>query len=109
MKCEICGKEMSHPCYAGEYAGVCNQCFNAKFWQLIVAEKDHHLVAEGECYSLGDEDAPAREPRGHDGRKFTYEDLATGEQHTTTNLWYQGDVPPEFRDQLPDTVRFVSL
>ena len=109
MKCEICGKEMDHPCYSGEFSGVCNQCFNTKFWQLIIAEKDHHLVAGGECYSLGDENAPEREPRGHGGRKFTYEDLATGEQHTTTNLWYQGPIPTEFRDQLPDTVRFVHL
>ena len=105
MECEICGKHMDHPAYSGEFSGVCNHCFTTKFWQLIIAEKDQHIVAGGKCYSVGDN---SDQWRGCDGQRFYYEDLATGELHTTDNLWYQGDIPPEFRDQLPDTVRFVN-
>lgn len=109
-KCPICGKEMSSPAWGpGEFHDVCNKCFSQRYWDLIVDEKDLHLIINGVCY------LPAPEVstsffRGFGGRLFKYTLLndPTNKVHRTTNLWLQGDVPESHRAQLPDNARWVE-
>ena len=43
---------------------------------------------------------------GYGGRHFTIR-TSNGEVIETNNLWCNGTVPPEFKDQLPDNATFV--
>lgn len=106
MICKICGKEFNKRCYCPPYDEICSSiCFSKNFWLEIIQEKDKHLIVKGECYCLGNEDSLG--PRGCGGRKFRLRNLQTGEIVETTNLWCQGDIPEEFRDQLLDTHEFI--
>lgn len=107
MICEVCGNEFHKLQYGGEYQNICSSgCFDHKFWDLIVAEKDKHVIIGGKSYSVGAEDS--KFPfRGHGGRKFRFKMIETGEVVTTTNLWYQGEIPESHKDKLPDTAVWV--
>lgn len=107
MICAICGKEFHGLQYGGEYQNVCSsECFDHKFWDMIVAEKDKHVIINGESYSIAPEES--KFPfRGHAGREFKIKMKETGEIVTTTNLWYQGAIPETHRDKLPDTADFI--
>lgn len=45
--------------------------------------------------------------RGFSGRRFWIR-FKDGSTLTTNNLWYQGKIPDEFRDELPDTAEFYT-
>lgn len=108
MKCAICGREMAKPMYGGDFKDVCNRCFDDRYWQLILAEKEQHLVIEGECYYKGEENEHGL-PRGFNGREFQYImlDDPTETVHSCTNLWLNDRVPEKYRDQLPDNARWA--
>ena len=106
MKCVVCGKEIAESRYMN--AVLCSsKCFNVHFWQKIIAEKDHHVIVNGKCYcNGGNVENPNRYMMlGFGGRRFwiRYKD---GRTETTNNLWYNGEVPDEFSDQLPDNAEF---
>lgn len=105
--CAICGKYMEKPMYSGEYADVCENCFATRFWDLIVQEKDKHLIIDGACYSVLPDGA--RGPKGFSGRefKFCYKD-SPDEVHVTHNLWCQGPVPSSHRSDLQDNAFWVK-
>lgn len=114
MICAICGKVMESPMSSGEYADVCPECFNTRYWDLIVAEREKHLVVDGVCYKVGPEptktalnDPMKRSWLGCAGREFRYILLndPTEEVHVTHNLWVQGSIPESHRHLLPDTGR----
>lgn len=106
MKCSICGKEFEKPAYGGNYSTICSsECFRKAFWQEKVDRKDDYLIIEGVCYYVGDENDKGSF-RGFSGRKF-YIRKRNGQLLKTTNLWCQGDVPDEFRDELRDNAEFV--
>lgn len=79
---------------------------NEPFWERQIADRSNAAVVDGYHYRIGDE--KARGSRGFGGRRLVLEDLATGERTVTTNLWYQGVIPPALRDRLPDTHRFAE-
>jgi len=108
--CEICGTSFKGPRRIAPFDCLCSShdCFEIKFWQLIIDEKDKHIIIDGECYAVGPEDSPRGCFRGFDGRRFTIRMFATGEVVTTTNLWHQGRVPDFARPDLPDTGEFVD-
>nr|WP_297937003.1 hypothetical protein [uncultured Lachnoclostridium sp.] len=107
MRCEICGKEIPQSLYSG--AVLCSSaCFSVHFWRQICSEKEEHLIIDGECYFV---DTPALSTKpssmlGHAGRRFTIRTF-DGKIIETNNLWYNGMIPSEFRDQLPDNAMFV--
>ena len=106
MICEVCHKEFFKRSYGGEYQDVCSsECFHRKFWQGIVEYKDDYIVIGYECYYIGDEHSTSSF-RGHSGRKFRLLELRTDKIIETTNLWYKGSIPEEFRPLLPPTHAF---
>lgn len=108
MKCEICGKEIEKSVYHGNV--ICSdKCFGKLFWQKIIAEKDKHIIIDGKCYC---DEGMVKNPSpyaflGHSGRCFWIK-FKNGKTLTTNNLWYQGEIPDEFRKELPDTAEFFS-
>lgn len=108
MVCKVCGRKFSTIQYGAPYNDICSSaCFNHNFWDEIVAEKDKHVIIDGECYSVGAEDSTSLF-RGHGGRKFQFKMKETGDVVATTNLWYQGEIPDSHRGQLPDTADWYS-
>ena len=106
-KCVVCGKVFDYIAYGGDSRDVCSSaCFTDKFWIDIINEKDLHPVIDGKCYYIGDEKSVSSF-RGFDGRRFKLQMIDSGEIIESTNLWYNGDVPEKFRDQLPDTAKFI--
>lgn len=106
MICIVCGKEFDGKAYYGEYSDCCcHKCFTKKFWNNIVAEKDEHIVVDGICYAIAP--APINGFYGFGGRRFKIKMLDTGDVIETNNLWYQGAVPEEYRDLLPNTAQFI--
>lgn len=113
MICEICGKEFDVPYYSNKYKNICSsKCFEDKFWQDIIKEKDEHVVIKGECYYF-DKSEPIVDVNkkafvGFSGRRFKIKMLDTGEIIETNNLWNNGTVAEKFREQLPDNAEFVK-
>lgn len=98
MKCKCCGKETP----SGD------KCFTCEFWEDMLkrdqAEDSHlHFVAEGAHYCIGDEDSTSYF-RGFDGAKVTIT-FNDGTVVKSSNLWYQGEIPENFRDKFPDTAK----
>ena len=96
----ICGKEIEKSQYSN--AVLCSgTCFYKNFWNEIVAEKEQHIIINGECYrDGGNVDNPNYyDFLGYSGRRFWTE-------VTPNNLWYQGKIPDEFLSQLPNTAEF---
>lgn len=89
--------------------------FLAQFWDEKVAwrangdraaEGEQVIRAGGEHYVVGPEDKPGL--RGFYGDPFAFR-LNGGELVHTTNLRHQGEIPPEYVDQLPDNAEQVRL
>lgn len=106
MRCVICGKEIEKSSYSN--AVLCSsECFHKHFWLEIIAEKDKHIIVNGECYYDGG-NVDLKSPHGFlgfGGRRFWIR-FKDGKTSTTNNLWYNGKIPDEFRDRLPDTAEF---
>lgn len=108
MNCVICGKEIEKSQFSN--AVLCSsECFNKHFWREIIAEKDEHIIINGSCYcDGGNVEHPGRyQFLGHAGQRFWIR-FFDGKEITTNNLWYQGKIPDEFRDELPDTAEFFN-
>lgn len=106
MKCVICGKEIEKSMFSN--AVLCSaECHTKYFWREIIAEKDKHIVIDGMCYyDGGNVDSRSRHMfLGFSGRRFWIR-FKDGRTVTTNNLWHNGKIPEEFRDQLPDTAEF---
>lgn len=107
MKCEICGKEIEKSSYAG--AILCSsECFTKYYWKQRVDNKDSktQVVVNGEMYQIGDEQDKGS--RGFFGHQFIIK-FFDGRVVITTNLWYNGVIPEEFRKDLPDNAKFIPL
>lgn len=75
---------------------------HAGFWEMQLADRSNAVVIDHTHYRVGSGNGD-----GYGGRTFTLRDLATGAETTTNDLWYQGVIPPTFRDRLPATHEFV--
>jgi len=67
-------------------------------------EPANRVVIDGEHYMLGDNTAGMK---GFGGRRFDIE-FFDGRRVTTTDLWFQGVIPPKWRERFPDNARFVQ-
>jgi hypothetical protein len=88
---------------------ICDEVFSRRFWDEKVVIKDAPYVMRVEhChYIIGNPD-PTNPFRGHGGAKFIFERLDTGERIVSTNVWYQGEIPTDYDDILPDNARIVE-
>lgn len=78
---------------------------NVRFWEEQLKDRNDAVVIDNKHYRIGREDAKGS--RGHGGSKFVIE-FNDGTIITTTNLWYQGVIPPRLRDKFPNTARFQT-
>jgi hypothetical protein len=74
------------------------------FWTERINETGL-VVAAGRAYSIGSEHD---DPKGFGGVKWCIR-FFDGRVVTTTSLWGRGDVPAEFRDQLPDNATVQEI
>lgn len=104
MNCEICGKEITESRYTN--AVLCSSdCFTRNYWRQIIAEKEKHIIINGHCYCDGGETEESDKYSGYSGRRFWIR-FFDGVVFTTNNLWCQGEIPKEFRKELPDNAEF---
>lgn len=107
-KCEICGKEIAKSQYQG--CVICSStCFTKKFWKDIVVDKENRIIIGGSCFYDGGDRPNERcsSDLGYYGRRF-YIRHFDGRETTTNNLWFNGKIPDEFRDMLPDNAVFYQ-
>lgn len=82
---------------------------NDAFWEEKKAvPESHRVVVDHTHYIIG----PAREggiyqPLGFAGREFTIA-FFDGRTAKTRNLWYQGVIPPKWRETFPNNARFIT-
>lgn len=58
----------------------------------------HYVVGTGSAGSLS---------AGFGGHEFRFRMLKSGQVVTTRDLWFQGEIPVEFRDELPDNAEIA--
>lgn len=81
---------------------------NDKYWELQLSDRNDAVVIDHVHYRIGPEKSNGS--RGFGGRKFLIEfNEGGGKVISTTNLWYQGPIPPAHWDKFPDNARFVEL
>jgi len=78
-------------------------CFYCDFWLKLIGRK--HAVRINGTHYMG---RAGERGDGHGGRTFRIRMLGTGEEFETSNLWCQGNIPPHFRERLPDNAEFVT-
>lgn len=91
-------------------------CFTCGFWREKCKPeiKDSHRslrTPDGQHYWVGDEGMPSEKryigSRGHAGRLFRIK-FDDGRYVMSTNLWSQGLIPNDFREELPPNGRFLG-
>lgn len=107
MQCVVCGKEIEKSQYGS--AVLCGgECFKKHYWNDIISEREKHIIINGDCYyDAGNMPDSYTGFLGHSGRKF-YIKYFDGRIMSTNNLWYNGTVPEEFRNQLKDNATFCA-
>jgi hypothetical protein len=83
---------------------------DALFWQRIVEQygNPRHVVVKSTHYQIGPEDPIIRRSwRGFRGDRYNIK-FHDGRTVISTNLWCQGTIPAQFREQLPDNAEFVK-
>jgi len=85
-----------------------NICFSCDFWSEKMSIKDLEKVARinGSHYMIERDDSTAYF-RGYSGAEFKIR-FNDGREVITHNLWFQGDIPEHFRDDLPDNAVFIQ-
>lgn len=105
MKCEVCGKEIEKSKQLHKV--LCSsKCFTTDFWNDITTHKDEYVIINGRSYYVADENATGPF-RGFDGSLFKIK-KHSGEIITTTNLWWQGSIPEEFREKIPNNAEWYK-
>jgi len=78
------------------------------FWSMQLSDRKGAVVINHTHYRISpDRPESQRDLAGHGGSLFRIRMLASGEVIETRNLWYQGVIPPSWRDRLPDDAEFV--
>lgn len=86
---------------------MCFSCNHLRKWsEAHSANPDSMFVAGGERFTIAPDGERSLGTLGYGGARFVIE-RPDGQRIVTHNLWRQGEVPPGWRDRLPDTARFV--
>lgn len=109
-QCTRCQKSVAFAPRAGssihQAMGNNQTCFDCQFWIEKIGIKDRSNVvrADGGHYIIGDESETIK---GFGGHEFIIQ-FNDGRRVTTTNLWFQGEIPPGFKEELPDNAVFLK-
>lgn len=83
---------------------------NKSFWEEIINTKENHPIIEGVCYYVNIY-KPIKlintKYNGFGGRWFKI--LMNGKIIITNNLYHNGTVPDEYKEQLPDNAKFLEI
>lgn len=94
---------------AGEFDITVARSFHSAEWfwdDLLAKDRSKAVVVEGRHYYIGDGNR-SRESSGFSGRTFVIR-FHDGREVMTRDLWYQGVIPPVFRDRMPDNAVFAD-
>ena len=83
-------------------------CFHCNYW-VDFLETNPSTIISGCVYVPGNRTSGSM--RGMGGRRFDIEYIAgphEGKKITTFDLWAGSQIPNEYRDQFPDTARFLA-
>ena len=85
-------------------------CFKCAFWMDKIANPPpNRVIIGGFHYTIHPfVKRPNNVIKGFAGREFYVRKL-DGTLIKSNNVWCQGEIPPQFRDKLPDTANFLSL
>jgi hypothetical protein len=85
-------------------------CFYCDFWQTKVGRcrESNQAVIDGKVYSISpDQPAGYQGFLGFGGSRHEIQ-FFDGRTVVSHNLWFNGEIPPHWRDELPDNARFVQ-
>lgn len=114
--CVVCGKDYTNEDFLGMKE---NYCFSCSFWQEQLEldngfrknpeNKKVVIVVDGFHYVADiDENNKKDFFKGFGGCDHFVEFL-DGKVQSFNNVWFQGKIPENFRDKMPDNARFLSL
>lgn len=106
-KCRVCGKEITNHRWC---VPICSdECFTKDFWdQKLERYKKgdkNIVVCVHHVYYIAEENASG--DRGFDGA-VRYIKFFDGRLVRTTNLWYNGKMPEEYYDKMPDNATWSN-
>jgi hypothetical protein len=80
-----------------------------RHWGELIAKRDDpdQLRVYGKAYTIGPEANLPYYMKGHAGAWFGIR-FNDGREVETTNLWFRGDVPEEYKEDLPDNAVFFD-
>lgn len=112
--CRECNELKDLPASTGEamIAMTLQYCGSCYFWhQLEVLKDDPNSVRiGGKHYFIGQETSLEQDPpkwRGMGGGKVIVE-FFDGHRVTSTNFWYQGEIPEKWQKRIPENARFIN-
>ena len=108
MKCEVCGKEIEESRFSN--AVLCSsECFKRHYWLERLNNQDSptQVVIDGVVYQIGSESTYDM-LKGYNGGLFLIH-FFDGRKVKTTNLWHNGDIPDDLRDQFKDNAKFATI
>lgn len=87
-----------------------NCCFTCAFWlekvEMSPSDAARRLIVGGVHHMVAPEDRNDGF-RGFGGYRFKFRRLGQDNVETSTNVWYQGEIPKRFRALLPDNAEWV--
>ena len=117
--CRVCGKQSETMPYMGPLCS--KECHSAAFWDEKVALRGAGDVTSsgakvarisGTHYILGKQGSGVpSDMRGMAGREHFIRFTSgphSGQTVRCCDLWYQGEIPGDYRDRLPDNAEFVE-
>lgn len=110
---ELCCKCGSPICstYGNKKDLIDNQmCFRCNFWRERIAQHQNNpksIIVKKSAYMICQDPGGPSAFKGFGGNKFKIQKLGSDEVIECCNLWHQGQVPDDFREQLPDNAVFL--
>lgn len=106
-KCKVCGKEMDGFPYSDIYGNKwCSlECHEHSFWDMCLDSSA--IIINGVCYHDGGNGRSENGFKGFGGSVYHIRDLRDGREWETDNLWYNGKIPAELRENHLDTHEFI--
>jgi DNA-directed RNA polymerase subunit RPC12/RpoP len=105
--CPSCGKSFERRHTPESYIG--NNCFDCSFWLEKTDYPDymktHQVIIDGQHYLFHETDSFIK---GFGGRRFKIQ-FFDGRIIETNNLWFQGEIPDQFRSIFPDNAVFLPV